>query len=391
MQFLEDIIVVEFSHMVMGPTTGMILADLGATVVKIEPIGGDKTRSLPGSGSGYFAMFNRNKQSVCLDLKSDEGKDVVRKLLADADVMIENFRPGALDRLGLGFDDVKELNPSIVYQSSKGFLSGPYEDRTALDEVAQMMGGLAYMTGPTGRPLRAGSSIIDITGGMFGVIGILAALYKRDADKRGDTGTHVTSSLYETTAFLVGQHIAQHAVTGNPAPPMPERVSAWAVYDVFSALDAQVFVGVVSDGQWVSFCDEFGFLEWKDNPDFATNTDRVAERGVIMPRLQSVFADMPSTDLMMKLANAGLPYAPIRRPEDLVEDDHLTVNGMQDLILPDTGAKIALPKLPIEMNGARATLRHDLPHAGADTVMIMKDLGYSDSDIESMRSATKIN
>lgn len=390
MQFLKDITVVEFSHMVMGPTTGMILADLGAAVVKIEPIGGDKTRSLPGSGSGYFAMFNRNKQSICLDLKSDKGKDVVRKLLANADVMIENFRPGALDKLGFGFDDVRQLNPSIVYQSSKGFLSGPYEDRTALDEVAQMMGGLAYMTGPTGRPLRAGSSVIDITGGMFGVIGILAALYKRDAGKRGETGAHVTSSLYETTAFLVGQHIAQHAVTGNPAPPMPERISAWAVYDVFSAKDAQVFVGVVSDGQWANFCNEFKIPEWKDNPEFATNKNRVAKRDIIMPRLQSLFSDIQSQELMTKLANAGLPYAPIRKPQDLVEDEHLATHGLQGLTLPDTGARISLPKLPIEVDGARASLRCDLPSTGADTVSIMKSLGYSDADIEKMRSSGRV-
>lgn len=376
--------------MVMGPTTGMILADLGATVIKIEPVGGDKTRSLPGSGSGYFAMFNRNKQSICLDLKSDEGKEIVRKLLVDADVMIENFRPGALDRLGFGFDDVKELNPSIVYQSSKGFLSGPYEDRTALDEVAQMMGGLAYMTGPSGRPLRAGSSVIDITGGMFGVIGILATLYKRDADKQGGAGAHVTSSLYETTAFLVGQHIAQHAVTGNPAPPMPERISAWAVYDVFSAIDAQVFVGVVSDGQWLSFCREFNLPEWEDHSEFATNTDRVAKRDIIMPRLQLLFADMQSTDLMMRLVKAGLPHAPIRKPQDLVEDEHLSVHGLQELTLPDTGARISLPKLPIEMDGARAILRRDLPIAGGDTVSIMQGLGYSDADIKLMRSTGRV-
>ncbi|MEP0518735.1 MAG: CaiB/BaiF CoA-transferase family protein [Hyphomicrobiales bacterium] len=387
MQFLKDIIVVEFSHMVMGPTTGMILADLGATVVKIEPVGGDKTRSLPGSGSGYFAMFNRNKQSICLDLKSDEGKEVVQKLLADADVVIENFRPGALDKLGFGYDDVKKLNPSIVYQSSKGFLSGPYENRTALDEVAQMMGGLAYMTGPSGKPLRAGSSIIDITGGMFGVIGILAALYNRDAGKRSGDGAFVTSSLYETTAFLVGQHIAQHAVTGKPVPPMPERISAWAVYDVFSAFDAQVFVGVVSDGQWVSFCSEFNIPGWEDDPEFATNTDRVAKRDIIIPRLRSLFAHMQSADLMVKLGRAGLPYAPIRKPEELLNDEHLIVHGLQELTLPDTGARISLPKLPLEMNGARAELRSDLPSTGANTVSIMKSLGYGDEDIKQMRLA----
>ena len=148
---LSGIRVVEFSHMVMGPSIGMILGDLGAEVIKVEPIGGDRTRRLLGSGSGYFPMFNRNKKSICLNLKNEEGLDVARRLLADADVMIENFRPGTLDRLGLGYDPVSSLNSQIIYCSAKGFLPGPYEQRTALDEVTQMMGGLAYMTGPPGR------------------------------------------------------------------------------------------------------------------------------------------------------------------------------------------------------------------------------------------------
>lgn len=387
MQFLKNIKIVEFSHMVMGPTTGMILADLGAQVLKIEPIGGDKTRALPGSGSGYFAMFNRNKQSICVNLKSDSGRKIIRKLLADADVMIENFRPGALDKLGLGYDDVQQINPSIVYQSSKGFLSGPYENRSALDEVAQMMGGLAYMTGPSGRPLRAGSSVIDITGGMFGVIGILAALYQRDAQKRGSSGAHVTSSLYETTAFLVGQHIAQYAVTGNAASPMPERVSAWAVYDVFSSADEQVFVGIVSDGQWLSFCREFALLDWMNNPDFSSNSLRVAKRDLILPSLKMLFAGISSEALMQKLSRAGLPYAPIKRPQDLISDEHLVAHGMQELTLPDSGSKIALPKLPIEVDGHRAELRHDLPACGADTAAILLDLGYSEADIAQMATS----
>ena len=172
MAHLEGVRVLEFSRMVMGPTVGVVLADLGAEVIKVEPLGGDKTRDLPGSGAGYFAMYNRNKRSITVDLKSAEGIEVVRGLLAISDVMIENFRHGALDKLGLGYDSVHEINPGIIYQSCKGFLSGPYEHRTALDEVAQMMGGLAYMTGPSGRPLRAGASVIDVSGALFGVSGI---------------------------------------------------------------------------------------------------------------------------------------------------------------------------------------------------------------------------
>jgi len=252
---LAGIRVVEFTHMVMGPAVGVLLADLGAEVIKIEPLGGDNTRRLKGSGAGYFPMYNRNKRSICLDLKSPEGKKIALQLLEKADVAIENFRPGAMDKLGFGYEAVKKLNPRLIYCSEKGFLKGPYENRTALDEVAQMMGGLAYMTGPPGRPLRAGASVIDVTGGMFGVIGILAALQQRHAT---GVGQLVQASLFETTIYLVGQHMAQFAVTGQPAAPMPARISAWAVYDVFDTKDDdKVFVGVVSDTQWKVFCEAF--------------------------------------------------------------------------------------------------------------------------------------
>ena len=384
MNFLEQVKVIEFSHMVMGPSTGMILGDLGAQVIKIEPLGGDRTRRLSGSGAGYFPMFNRNKQSICLDVKSAEGKEIVHRLLADADVVIENFRPGALNRLGLGYERVSEVNPNIIYQSSKGFLSGPYEDRTALDEVAQMMGGLAYMTGPKGRPLRAGSSVIDIAGGMFGVIGILAALLQRE--RNGGGGSQIVSSLFETTVFLVGQHIAQYAVTGTAPDPMPSRVSAWAIYDVFEAMDGQVFVGVVSDGQWVAFCDVFGFNEWKADPSLAANNDRVARRQDILPVLAERFRRISKADLIGKLTKAGLPFAPINRPQDLQDDPQVQSGGMLDLYLPDQDQTARLPKLPIEINGCRFDEATSPPATGEHTSSILAALGFDENQIQAWRA-----
>ena len=252
---LAGVRVVEFTHMVMGPAAGLMLADLGADIIRVEPAKGDNTRRLAGSGAGYFPMYNRNKRSLCVDLKSDAGKELVLKLCDKADVVIENFRPGTMDRLGFGYEAIKARNPGVIYCSEKGFLSGPYEQRTALDEVAQMMGGLAYMTGPPGQPLRAGASVIDVQGGMFGALGIIAALYQRNATGEGQ---QVVASLYESTVFLVGQHMAQFAVTGKAAAPMPARVSAWAIYQVFeTGDDDQVFVGVVSDKQWKLLCEAF--------------------------------------------------------------------------------------------------------------------------------------
>ncbi len=380
---LAGIRVIEFTHMVMGPSVGVILADLGADVIKVEPAGGDQTRKLLGSGAGYFPMFNRNKRSICLDLKSESGLEVATRLCAGADIVIENFRPGTLDRLGLGYKALSETNPGLIHCAAKGFLKGPYENRTALDEVTQMMGGLAYMTGPPGRPLRAGSSVIDITGGMFGVIGVLAALERRH---RTGKGGEVKCALYETTAFLVGQHMAQMAVTGKAAQPMPVRISAWAIYDVFETKteNEQLFVGVVSDGQWVTFCRAFGLDDLGNDPAFALNNQRVLARDVILPRVRALFADMDRADLVAKLETIGLPFAPIARPDELFDDIHLNQSGgLMDVTIPG-GAATRLPGLPIEFDGERAPLRHDIPEAGADGYAILRELGYSDSEIAAM-------
>ncbi|MCA8892342.1 CaiB/BaiF CoA transferase family protein [Hyphomonas sp.] len=381
---LAGLKVVEFTHMVMGPAAGLILADLGADVVKVEPIGGDKTRRLRGSGAGYFSMYNRNKRSLAIDLKSPDGAEIALKLIDTADVFIENFRPGALDTLGFGYDTLSKRNPRLIYCSEKGFLSGPYENRTALDEVAQMMGGLAYMTGPPGQPLRAGASVIDVTGGMFGAIAVLAALHERT---RTGKGAHVSASLFETTAFLVGQHMAQYAVTGIPAAPMPTRVSAWAVYDVFDVKDGEkVFVGVVSDGQWAAFCKAFDLVDWAGDRELAVNNNRVSKRDVIVPRLRELFASFTKQDLMARLETTGLPFAPITKPEELFDDPHLKAEGgLLDIVLPN-GGTTALPALPVSINGVRPGLCLNPPRSGEHSREIISGLGLSDEAIDALEA-----
>ncbi|WP_233204026.1 CaiB/BaiF CoA-transferase family protein [Novosphingobium sp. HII-3] len=386
---LANIRVVEFSHMVMGPSTGLILADLGAEVIKVEPIGGDRTRTLLGSGAGYFPMYNRNKQSIAIDLKSPEGVAAARRLVEQADVLIENFRPGAMVGLGLGPDDFSTSNPGLVYYSAKGFLTGPYENRAALDEVAQMMGGLAYMTGPSGRPLRAGASVIDVTGGMFGVIGILAALEQRH---RTGKGAVVRSSLYETTAFLVGQHIAQLAVTGNAARPMPERISAWAIYDVFETArpEEQVFIGVVSDSQWQAFTTVFGLDDLAADAALAENNARVLARETLLPRVRELAKGFAREDLLAKLEESGVAFAPIARPQDLLDDAHLNANGaLLDLTLTD-GRSVRLPALPVEINGALPGVRRDLRSPGADSRRILREWGFGAHEIDMLLAAGAI-
>lgn len=368
---LNGLRVVEFTHMVMGPSIGVILADLGADVVKVEPPGGDRTRNLLGSGAGYFPMFNRNKRSVCLDLKNEADLQSALDLCRDADIVIENFRPGTLDRLGLGYAALAALNPRLIYCSAKGFLSGPYEDRTALDEVTQMMGGLAYMTGPPGRPLRAGSSVVDITGGMFGVIGILAALEQRH---RTGTGAQVNCSLFETTAFLVGQHMAQKDVTGQAAQPMPVRISAWAIYDVFETKQPgeQLFVGVVSDGQWVKFCQAFDLEGLAADPAYATNNQRVEAREALLPVVRALFAGIDRAVLVERLERIGLPFAPIVRPDELADDVHLNAQGSLVTLTLENGSTTRLPALPIEIDGQRAGVAYDLPRPGEHNAQLLQ-------------------
>ena len=381
---LDNLRVVEFSHMVMGPSTGLILADLGADVLKVEPPGGDNTRRLRASGGGYFAMYNRNKRSLCADLGDPQGRELVYDIIDDTDVVLENFRPGAMGRLGLGFTELSARNPRLIYCSLKGFLGGPYADRVALDEVTQMMGGLAYMTGLPGRPMRAGSSIVDITGGMFGVIAILAALQERTATGRGQ---HITSALFETTAFLVGQHMAQQVVLGEEPPPMSVRNAAWGVYDLFDCADGQLFVAVVSDTQWRQFCSDFDLDALAADPALADNAGRVGNRERFMPVLAELFAGLGRAQAAVKLARAGLPFAEINKPSDLFDDPHLAHAGLVDVRLADgerCGTTARLPKLPVEMDGRRFDLRRQLPHIGEHSREAGRRAGRSDDEIEAL-------
>ncbi|WP_193091057.1 CaiB/BaiF CoA transferase family protein [Halomonas colorata] len=371
---LEGIRVIEFSHMVMGPTCGLILADLGAEVIKIEPPQGDKTRSLSGIGMGFFRTYNRNKKSVVLDIKQEDDKATLLKLIEQSDVLIENFRPGLMNSLGLGYEALSKQFPGLIYVSHKGFLPGPYENRLALDEVVQMMGGLAYMTGPEGRPLRAGASVNDVMGGMFGAIGVLSALMQRGLTGKGQ---EIQSALFENCAFLSAPHMQHAAMTDEIPPPMPSRSSPWTVYDVFNvANDEQLFIGAVSDKQWKILCEVLERHDLLEDPALQTNKQRLAVRHTLLEQLGETLRHHPLGELTKKLEAAGLPYAPITRPDELLHDEHLKASGGLMSMQTDTGEMTDVVLLPLMMNGRRPQVRHPLARLGEHTNEILGSLNY---------------
>ncbi|MBC7621486.1 MAG: CoA transferase [Candidatus Saccharibacteria bacterium] len=381
---LNGIRVVEFTHMVMGPTCGMTLGDLGAEVIKVEPLTGDSTRKLLGSGAGFYPLFNRNKKSIALNLKSAKGREIALKLIATADIMSENFKTETMQKLGLDYATLSKLDERLIYVSHKGFLPGPYDHRTALDEVVQMMGGLAYMTGRPGDPLRAGSSVNDIMGGLFGAIGAMAALMQRASTGKGQ---EVQSALFENNIFLVAQHMMQFAVTGKAAAPMPERISPWGIYDVFSVKDnEQIFLAVVGDGQWKTFCDAFAYPDLFADPRVRTNNDRVLARSWLIPELRQRLAQFSRTELSQRFEQVGLPFAPITDPQHLFDDPHLQkTGGLAPLELPD-GRQTQVPLLPLTLDGERLGLRLNPPKLGEHTDALLQSLGYCAEDVAALHA-----
>jgi crotonobetainyl-CoA:carnitine CoA-transferase CaiB-like acyl-CoA transferase len=388
---LQGLKVLEFSHTIMGPCAGLVLADMGADVVKVEPApAGDHTRRLPGFAAGFFATFNRNKRSLAIDLKSPEGRAAVHRLVGDADVVLENYGPGTMERLGCGWEQLSAINPRLVYLALKGFLAGPYEDRPALDEVVQFQSGLAHMTGPPGQPLRAGASIIDILGAVFGVTGVLAALRERDSTGRGQ---RVGSALFESAVFLVGSHMAGTAATGEAPPPMPARRGAWGIYDLFETRDhRQLFVGVTSDQQWQRFCAEFGLAGMAADPELATNALRAKHRPTLIPQLRELIGGMAYEDVRARCNAANISWAPVGRPADMFDDPHLLAGGglLQTAISAIGGGDLVpLPALPLEFGGdrRRAPLLRQPPRIGEHNREVLAAAGLDAAGIDSLYAA----
>lgn len=376
---LQGIRVIELSHMVMGPACGLVLADLGAEVIKVEPPAGDGTRRLMGAGAGFFRAFNRNKKSVVLDVNKPSELEALLTLIDTADVFLENFKPGRMQELGLDYDTLRQRNPRLIYVSHKGFLNGPYEKRLALDEVVQMMAGLAYMTGPVGRPLRAGSSVNDIMGGMFGAIGVLAALHERNTTGLGKA---IESGLFENCVLLSAQHMQQYAVTGEPAAPMPARISAWAVYDIFELADEhQMFIAATGDAQWKTLCKTIDRPDLLADPRLRTNNDRVQAREWLIPALSETLKHFGREALVDAFTSCNVPFAEIKKPHELFDDPHLTASGGLATLHLEDGAETQVPLLPITFGGVRLQPRMALAGIGEHTAQVLAAAGCGTSDV----------
>ncbi|MGH7041420.1 MAG: CaiB/BaiF CoA transferase family protein [Acetobacteraceae bacterium] len=384
---LDGLTVLEFTHTIMGPSCGVVLADLGADVIRVEPAPeGDHTRRLTGFASGFYVYFNRNKRAVGIDLKSAPGRAVAADLLRQADALVENFGPGTMERLGLGWEQAHAINPRLVYCALKGFLPGPYAHRPALDEIAQFMSGLAYMTGPPGQPLRAGASVIDILGGVMGVVAILAALRQRDRDGQG---RKVTASLFEAAAFLTGQHMAGEAATGHAPPPMPVRRSAWGVYETFaSSGGARLFIGITSDPHWRGFCAVFDRPDLLADPRFTTNNLRVENRTALREIVAVLAASREIDELAAMMDRAGIPFSPVNTPSDLFHDPQVAVRALA-VRMPD-GETAHFPSLPICIDDETPGLRRQPPALGEHTEEVLRGLGYDLARIAALREAGAI-
>lgn len=379
--------VVEMTHMIMGPSCGMFLALMGAEVIKIEPPLGDKTRNLTGMGSPFFPLFNRGKVSVQLDLSTDAGRDALDRLLKTADIFVDNFRDQSLAKMGADPLDLRAKFPTLILASHKGFLEGPYKDRTAMDEVVQMMTGLAYMTGPTGRPLRFGSSAIDIFGGLFGAFAAMGALMER---QNSGKGRDIRVGLFESGLLFAAQHMVQYELEGTSPPPMPERDFSWPVYDIMETADGrQIFVGAVTEGQWDALCGYLGLGELLADERLQSRMDQINARSWTIPIVEKAIGKRNYQQLLEDFEKLGIPYSPINKPSELFEDPHvLRDGGLVQSNMAD-GRTFRAPALPLEIDGRMMSASGDLPSIGQETKRILSELGLSEMEIEAARGPLK--
>lgn len=383
---LRGVRVLELGHIVAAPLAGMILADLGAEVVKVEPLHGDQSRGSPDQGSVFYSL-NRNKVSLSIDLKKEKGLEALLRLTETADIVLDNHAPGALDRLGVGYEVLAGRNPRIIFCAIRGFLPGPYGDRPLLDELAQMLGGLAYMTGPPGQPLRAGASVVDIGSGMMAVIGILGALIARATSGRGQK---IDVGLFETVAFWLSIQVTEAGLTGGVPLPMPMRGMGarlgFGVYRLFKTREQRlVFIAITSDAHWERFCREFQLDDLWGDETLQTGPGRIDHHERLNARIAELVATYDAGELLERLARSAIPHAPVNTPADLLEDRHIRETGaLLQVPVAEGRAPIGVPAVPLRSSEYSWAVRIPPPGLGEHSTLVLRELGLADDEIESL-------
>lgn len=400
-QALKDLRILDLTRALAGPFCTMMLGDLGADVIKVErPGSGDDSRGwgppfvgepygpYPGE-SAYFIAANRNKRSITVDLKDPAGQEIVRRLAAASDVLVENFVTGTMDRLGLGYDDLRTVNGRLVYCSISGYgRTGPYAERPGYDFIIQAEGGMMSITGPAeGPPSRVGIPIVDITAGMFAATAILAALRARDMSGEGQL---VDVSLLDTQAALLTNVASNYLVGGAPPRRYGNAHPNLAPYEAFRARDRWFALAAANERQWALLCDVIGRPELRDDPRFATNSQRVSNRQELLTVLNEVFAAQDAAHWLAALERAGLPCGPINTVEDVFAHPQA---GPRQMVLEaehPTAGTVRMAGFPYKLSGTPAAVRRPPPRLGEHTDEVLRELSYSAAEIAALREGAVI-
>ena len=364
----------------------MLLADLGAEVIKVEhPEQGDAVRDSSPIGNSSFNYVNRNKLSITVDLKSEQGNAVFRDLVGEADVLVENFASGTADRLGVGYDDLNQINDALVYCSIKGFNPGPYEKFPALDPVAEALSGVMSVTGhPDTPPARSGTSLSDMAASLYGALTILAAIRQRDATGEGQ---HITVPLFGSTVALMGYWLAYTQAYDDIPEPMGASHPGWAPYDVFRSKDDRwVFIGPSSEKQWLRFCEALD-IDLHTDERFETLRNRLENRELLNERVQSICEEYTATDLVERLQEASVPVAPVNDTADVSDDPHLeATDALSEVRATEgDGDRIRTPRFPAHTTGFDRVESTDPPALGEDTAAVLAACGYDTERIEHLQ------
>lgn len=385
---LDGVRVLECCQVMAGPTCGMLLADLGADVVKVEKLpGGDDTRSydqpqVNGESAAFLAM-NRNKRSIALDLKRPEGQAVLKTLAGSADVLVENFRKGTMEKFGLGFEALKEVNPKLVYCAITGYgRSGPYADKGGFDLIAQGMSGLMSITGEPGQePVKCGPPVCDINGGMLGALGIVAAYVHR---LRTGVGQMVDTSLLEAGVHTTFWHSAIFLATGVSPEPTGSAHVLSAPYQAFPTHDGWITIGGANPANWERLARMMGLAELLDDPRFRTNADRMQHRAELAEIVSAQTRQRTTQDLVAALDAAGIPAGPVNRIGEMLADPHVLARNMVvETIHPVAGPTRALG-VPIKLSQTPGTVRRPAPLLGQHTREVLHEAGYSNAEIDAL-------